>query len=123
MHVRVLQHVKQIERGHRPDSVDFFCVVFRDNHAIEVVEFDEVRVLKDELAEDLRSLKFAAFQVVDCDLAALHLTNDARIDFDGNEHDCRVEVVHVHALHYLAAESVENFGFLGVYKKTAIGKR
>ena len=53
-----------------------------DDHTIEVIKLNEVRILKNELTENLRAFSIALFQVVNWYLSTLHLPDHIEVDFD-----------------------------------------
>ena len=62
-------------------------------HAIQVIKLDEVRVLKYELVEDKCPFNITALEIIDHNLAALHLPWYAHCCFYRDQEHRRVECV------------------------------
>ena len=73
MKIRVLHNMEKFKVTHIPHPEDAIGVMLSDQHLIHLIEFNEVRILKNILREDSDPLDPPLYQVVNLDGSTEHL--------------------------------------------------
>ena len=70
------EHILEAQVVHGPDPKHFLSVVLSDNDSIQIVKLNEVRILENELGEQILAFGLSTSEVVQEDLSTFHLACD-----------------------------------------------